>query len=79
MYSYVVYEKTITIEVPKWIDEEEVRFWIAECIGRKMVRKLVLEALSENVDLTREEGELFEKQESLRGKIFKNYIKGRAS
>jgi len=60
-HLYIVYEKTITIEVPKWIDEEEIRFWIAEFIGRKMVKKLILEALSEKADLTKEERKLFEK------------------
>ncbi|MCD6563130.1 MAG: hypothetical protein J7K23_04335 [Thermoproteales archaeon] len=54
-------KKTVMIEVPEWVDEEEVRFWVAECVGRKMVKKLVLEALSDKVDLTREERELFDK------------------
>ena len=70
-----MYEKTITIEVPKWIDEEEIKFWIAEFIGRKMVKKLVLEALSEKADLTKEEKKLFEKARKLAWKDIQELYK----
>ncbi len=51
--------KIITIEVPDWVGEEEVRLWVAEGIGRKLARKMVLLELSEELELTEEE-RLFE-------------------
>ncbi len=53
--------KTITIEVPDWVSEEEVRLWVAESIGRKLTRKIILEELSEELKLSDEEKRLFEK------------------
>ena len=52
--------KVIPIEVPEWVSEEEVRLWVAEGAGRKFVKKLVLEKLSEGLELTEDERKLFE-------------------
>ena len=52
--------KTITIEVPDWVGEEEVRLWVVEGIGRKMAKKIILDALAEGLELTEEEKKLFD-------------------
>ncbi len=52
--------KNITVNVPHWVSEEEVRLWVAEGIGRKMAKKIILDALAEGLELTEEEKRLFD-------------------
>ena len=52
--------KVIPIEVPEWVSEEEVLLWVAEGAGRKLVKKLILEKFSEELELTEDERKLFE-------------------
>jgi len=33
-------KKTVTVVVPEWVGEEEVRLWIVEGMGRKLVKRL---------------------------------------
>jgi len=67
-------KKTVTVVVPEWVSEEEVRLWIVEGMGRKLVRRLVLEGLSEEFPLSEREIELFEEaRERAWRKILKMY------
>ena len=66
--------KTVTIKVPDWVSEEEVRLWIVEGIGRKMARKIVLKELAKELELTEEERRLFEEaRERAWRKILEKY------
>ncbi len=47
--------KTITIEVPEWINGREVYAWIAEGMSREFFKKVVMERLRKGMDLDLEE------------------------
>jgi hypothetical protein len=44
----------IVIEVPEGIDEEKIKFWIAEGMSRELFKKIVLDALKSGVELNLE-------------------------
>jgi len=39
------------VRVPKWVSPEEAELWIAEGLGRKLSKKLVLEALADGLSI----------------------------
>ncbi|ASJ12367.1 hypothetical protein A3L14_05435 [Thermococcus thioreducens] len=43
--------KVINVEVPDWVTPEEAKLWIAEGLGRKISRRIILEALAEDIPL----------------------------
>ena len=44
----------IVIEVPEGIDEEKIKFWIAEGMSRELFKKIVLDVLKSGVELNLE-------------------------
>ncbi len=45
----------IVIEVPEGIDEEKIKFWIAEGMSRELLKKIVLDALKSGIALSFED------------------------
>ncbi|WP_456328100.1 hypothetical protein [Archaeoglobus sp.] len=45
----------VVIEVPEGIDEEKIKFWIAEGMSRELFKKIVLNALKSGIDLNFED------------------------
>lgn len=43
--------KVINVKVPDWVTPEEAELWIAEGLGRRISRKIILEALAEGVPI----------------------------
>lgn len=64
--------KVITLKVPEWVSPEEAELWIAEGIGKKISRMLILEALSEGLQL--EENEFEKTREEVWSEIKRKYI-----
>jgi len=63
--------KAITLKVPEWVSPEEAELWIAEGIGRKLSRMIILEGLSDELGLDEKE---FEKtREEVWAKIKQKY------
>ena len=42
----------IVIEVPEWVDEEKVKLWIAEGMGRELFKKAALDALNSGINVS---------------------------
>jgi len=47
--------RKVVIEVPEGIDEERIKFWIAEGMSRELFKKIVLDALRSGIELNFEE------------------------
>lgn len=45
----------VVVEIPEGIDEEKIKFWIAEGMGRELFKKIVLDALKSGIELNFEE------------------------
>ena len=67
----------IVIEVPEGIDEEKIKFWIAEGMSRELFRKIVLDALRSGIELNFEEAlkKFEETREEAWKEIKEKYIK----
>ena len=67
----------IVIEVPEGIDEEKIKFWIAEGMSRELFRKIVLDALRSEIELNFEEAlkKFEETREEAWKEIKEKYIK----
>lgn len=67
----------VTIEVPEGIDEEKIKFWIAEGMSRELFKKIVLDALKSGIELNFEEAlkKFEETREETWKEIKERYIK----
>ncbi len=67
----------IVIEVPEGIDEEKIKFWIAEGMSRELFKKIVLDALKSGVELNLEKAirEFEETRKEAWKEIKERYIK----
>ncbi len=45
----------VVVEVPERIDEEKIKFWIAEGMSRELFKKMVLDVLKSGIELNLEE------------------------
>ena len=45
----------VVVEVPKGIDEEKIKFWIAEGMSRELFKKIILDALKSGIKLNLDE------------------------
>lgn len=68
--------KTITVEVPEWMDGRDIYAWIAEGMSREFFKKVVMERLRKGMDLDPEEAlSEFEKtREEAWKEIKKKYV-----
>ncbi|MFA4647540.1 hypothetical protein P8X24_09885 [Pyrococcus kukulkanii] len=64
--------KTINVKVPDWVSEQEAQLWIAEGLGRKISRRIVLEALAKGIPL--DEKPFEETREEVWSEIKRKYI-----
>ncbi|AHL22522.1 MULTISPECIES: hypothetical protein [Thermococcus] len=65
--------KVISVKVPEWVSEQEAELWIAEGLGKKISRKIVLEALAEGIPLDKKFFE--ETREEVWAEVKHKYIK----
>ncbi len=69
----------VVIEVPEGVDEEKIKFWIAEGISKELLKRIVLDALKSGVEINFEEA--LEKFEEARKEaweeIREKYVKKR--
>ena len=47
--------KVISIRVPEWVSEEDVKHWIAEGLSRKLAKKIILKLLEEGTNINLEQ------------------------
>jgi len=45
----------VEIEIPEGVDEEKIKFWIAEGMGKEFFKKIVLNVLKSGIELDFEE------------------------
>ena len=45
----------VKIEIPEGIDEEKIKFWIAEGMSKELFKKIVLDVLKSGIELDFEE------------------------
>jgi hypothetical protein len=67
----------VVIEVPEGINEEKIKFWIAEGMSRELFKKIVLDALKSGVELNFEKAirEFEETRKDAWKEIKEKYIK----
>ena len=68
----------VVVEIPEGIDEEKIKFWIAEGMGRELFKKIVLDALKSGIELNFEEAlkKFEETREEAWKEIKERYIEG---
>jgi len=67
----------VVIEVPEGINEEKIKFWIAEGMSRELFKKIVLDALKSGIKLNFEKAirEFEETRKDAWKEIKEKYIK----
>jgi hypothetical protein len=67
----------VMIEVPEGINEEKIKFWIAEGMSRELFKKIVLDALKSGIKLNFEKAirEFEETRKDAWKEIKEKYIK----
>ena len=67
----------VVVEVPEGIDEEKIKFWIAEGMSKELFKKIVLDALKSGIKLNLEEAikKFEETREEAWKEIKEKYVK----
>jgi len=67
----------VVVEIPEGIDEEKIKFWIAEGMSRELFKKIVLDALKSGIELNFEEAlkEFEETRKDAWKEVKKRYVK----